>query len=499
MKEIEEKYKKATKYFCKNKIFVIAIILVTILSFGFTITNSSVGMDDTAFDRYYSEKEMLAIGRWGAYVVYQILNITEFIPFWLDFVAASVIMLTAVMWCIFLKKNVDDKFSIGVYIIFAAVFISFPIINEIFIFENCNIAVMLGTLLASLGIMLFYENYNNIHKKGIYILSGVILTVAMSMYEACVQTMLVSICITAILMIYTDKNKKIKDIFKYIICALGILGAAVILDEIIVKIINFAGVKPSDAAEKEINWGKYGILESLQLIIVNIISAIKNIKYYPVLIFDIVSVIGLAIGILQSDKKKNWMILVIFIAMFLSNFGISILQLDSVMYRTCASWGLFTAAIVMVAYRFLSEYKITQILAIIVISILVLQQTKTLNQLFYNDYMRYQKDLHIAYELIYDLEKDYDTSKPLVIMGTPYKGIGKYGAQSNSLSVLWWGKKAFNDNGREFIKFLNSLGYDFKVPTDEEYEKGKIEAEKMGNYPKDGSIKELEDCIVINF
>ena len=282
-------------------------------------------MDDTAFDRYYSEKEMLAIGRWGAYVVYQILNITEFIPFWLDFVAASVIMLTAVMWCIFLKKNVDDKFSIGVYIIFAAVFISFPIINEIFIFENCNIAVMLGTLLASLGIMLFYENYNNTHKKCICILSGVILTVAMSMYEACVQTMLVSICITAILMIYTDKNKKIKDIFKYIICALGILGAAVILDEIIVKIINFAGVKPSDAAEKEINWGKYGILESLQLIIVNIISAIKNIKYYPVLIFDIVSVIGLAIGILQSDKKKNWMILVIFIAMFLSNFGISIL------------------------------------------------------------------------------------------------------------------------------------------------------------------------------
>ena len=125
------------------------------------------------------------------------------------------------------------------------------------------------------------------------------------MYEACVQTMLVSICITAILMIYTDKNKKIKDIFKYIICALGILGAAVILDEIIVKIINFAGVKPSDAAEKEINWGKYGILESLQLIIVNIISAIKKIKYYPVLIFYIVSVIGLAIGILQSDKNKR--------------------------------------------------------------------------------------------------------------------------------------------------------------------------------------------------
>ena len=58
MKQIKEDYKKTIKYFCESKIFVIAIILVTILSFGFTITNSSVGMDDTAFDRYYDGKEM---------------------------------------------------------------------------------------------------------------------------------------------------------------------------------------------------------------------------------------------------------------------------------------------------------------------------------------------------------------------------------------------------------------------------------------------------------
>ena len=383
--------------------------------------------------------------------------------------------------------------------VFATIFISFPIINESYIFSNSSLAVMLGTFLASLGIMLFYENYNNIHKKMIYLLISIILAVAFSMYEACGQIMLVSICITTLLMLYTNKDKKIKEIFKYAFCALGILIAGVILDEIIVKLIYMAGVRASNEADKEISWGKYGIVESFQLIMINIVNAMRNTKYFPVLIFDTFSGIGLAISILQSDKKKNWMILIIFIAMFLSNFAISMLQLDSVLYRTCTSWGLFVAVIVMVAYKFLSEYKITKILAIIMIGMLVLQQTKTLNQLFYNDYMRYQKDLHIAYELIYDLEKDYDTSKPLVIMGTPYKGMGNYGAQSNSLSVLWWGKKAFNDNGREFIKFLNSLGYDFKVPTDEEYEKGKIEAEKMGNYPKAGSIKELEDCIVINF
>ena len=499
MENIKNEYKRVAKYFLKNKAFIVTIILVTILSFGFTITNSSVGMDETAFDRYYQDKEMLESGRWGSYLIYSCLNITKFIPFWVDFLVTCIIVMTAVLWCVFLKKNLEEKLSLGAYIIFATIFISFPIINECYIFSNSSLAVMIGTFLASLGIMIFYENYSNLHKKIIYVLIAILLAFAFSMYEACGQVMLVSICVTAILMIYTNKDKKIKDIFKYLFATLGVVVLAVILDEIVIKLIYLSGVRASNEADKEISWGRYGILESLQLIVFNITEAMRNIKYFPVLIFDIVSGIGLAISILQSDKKKNWMILVIFIAMFLSNFVISMLQLDYVLYRTCTSWGLFVAIIVMVAYKFLSEYKITKILATVCIVILVLLQTKYLNQLFYNDYMRYQKDLEIAHELIYDLEKSYNTSKPLVIMGTPYKSIGGYGAQSNSLSVLWWGKKAFNDNGREFIKFLNSLGYDFKRPNDEQYEKGKIEAETMNRYPKDDSIRELEDCIVINF
>ena len=134
MENIKEEYKKAVKYFLDNKLFIVSVILITVLSFGFTITNSSIGMDDTAFDVYYKNKEMLSIGRWGSYIIYQVLNISEFVPFWIDFIASSEIMLTAVLWCIFLKKNLGEKLSTGAYIAFATAFISFPIINEIFIF-----------------------------------------------------------------------------------------------------------------------------------------------------------------------------------------------------------------------------------------------------------------------------------------------------------------------------------------------------------------------------
>lgn len=501
MEEIKKEYKESIKYFFNNKIFIWAIIIVFILSFGFTITNSSIGVDDTAFDRYYEEKEMLSIGRWGAYIIYQVLNITEFTPFWSDLIAGMLIIFTALLWCIFLKRHLKEKMPSGAYIIFASIYISFPIINEIFIYQNCNIAVMLGSFLASLGIMLSYENYQYIHKKSIYIACILILTFGISMYEACSQIILLSVFITAFIMLYQEQGKdKIKKVFKYLLMSFIITFVSVILNSIIVQIIYLFGIPVSEAAEKEINWGSYGIIESIQKLVYYINEAtVKNMEYLPVAIFNIAVIIGFVISIIQAYKKQDVMILLIYIGMVISNFAIAILQLKSVLYRTTTSWSLFVAIIFMVFYVYMSKYKITKIITEVFITLLVLQQSKYLNQMFYNDYIRYQRDLHIAYELIDDLETSYDISKPLVIMGTPKKAIGKDGSQVNSLSVLWWGQKAFDDNGAEFIKFLNSLGYSFKRPTDEQYQEGMLEVQNMSSYPQDGSIRELEDCIVINF
>lgn len=497
MEDTKRQYKEAIEYFINKKIFISIVILITILSFGFAITNSSVGMDDVSFDRYYQGKEMLAIGRWGSYLVYQILNITDFVPFWIDFIASTIIMSVTVVWCIFLKKNLGDKLSITSYIIFASVFISFPIINEIFIFQNCNIAVMLGSLLASIGIMLLYENFNNIHKKRIYVYCMLILTLGISMYEACAQIVLVSIIITAFLIMY--KNGENKNIFKYIFLALGIFAISVVLNSIIVKIIYLLGVDSSFAAEKQIGWGKIKLEKSFKTLINNIQNSVTKFRYFPILIFDISVIIGFLIGIIQTYKKQNFMIILLYIGMVLSNFAISIIQLNMVMYRTCTSWSLFVAIIIMILYIYLKKYKITKIIVSVFITILILQQTKYMNQYFYNDYIRYEKDLHVAYELINRLKENYNIDKPLVITGMPEKSVGEYGNQSNGLSILWWGRKAFEGMGIEYIKFLNTLGYNFKIPTSEQYEKGNIQSETMSIYPKEGSIIELEDCIVINF
>ena len=498
MKKTIYEYKKIGKELINNKIFIISVILVTILSFGFTITHYSIGIDDTCFDRYYLDKEMLGIGRWGAYVIYMILGIVEFTPFWADLMATLVILCTAVLWCIFFKKNLKCEIPNFGYIVFAGLYISFPIVNEMFIYQNCNIAVMLGNLLVVAGVMLLYENYIIINKKYIYSVCIAMITFGISTYEASIQMGLVGIFITAYLII---KNKELetKKIIKYILCAIGILAISAILNIMISKVIYLMGIPVSDIADKEIKWGKYTFIESILTLIYHILSPMKNLRYFPVIIFDIACIVGLIMVVIKAYKNNNVLGLLIYLAMFFSNFAIVIIKLDSIMYRTCLSWGLFVAFIFTVFYLKMTKKEITKILSTIVLIVLILQQSRMLNQLFFNDYKRYQRDLNIAFNLINELEKNYDIKKPLVIAGKPRQSwSGGYGAQVNSLSVLWWGQKAFH-NGEEFIKFLNSLGYYFKVPTDEQYQKGKNKAKNMENYPREGSIVELEDCIVINF
>ena len=108
-------------------------------------------------------------------------------------------------------------------------------------------------------------------------------------------------------------------------------------------------------------------------------------------------------------------------------------------------------------------YNIRNII-IVFIAFLLMYQTKDLNQWFYNDYVRYQKDLTIAHELIYDLEKSYDTSKPLVIMGA--RQVGK------TYSILEFGRKHYDNvayfnfetNPRLNQTFEENISPDYLIP-----------------------------------
>lgn len=506
MKKILMEYKDEVRELLNSKKYLFSIIIVAILSYGYLITHTTVGMDDTCLDRYYGaffSENMIAAGRWGSYLLYKILNIASFTPFWLETLTTLVIIATAVLISCFIRKNLKQS-NIVISLIFSCIYISYSLYNEPLIFGPSNLALFLANLLAITCVIFLYEMiHGNIQRKYFFLLFPV-LTFSVSMYEACCQTFLIMLLACMISEIIISKGKN-KDIFSFFWSGIGILVTSIILHYLILNVFYWIGVPTSDlGAERGINWFQYGLINGLGVVANNIwYYTVENVRYFPVLEFVIVAIIGLILSIYFSIKTKNVYLFNLYIVMLFSNLALSILQCDAVMYRACVSWGLFVAIIITTTYAILTKYKILSKIALILITFIILWQTKDMNQWFYSEYLKYQKDLKDAYQIANDIEKEVNNlNKPIVFSGLPTKEFhmkGQDGAQSNGLSVLWWGVRAFDDNSYELTKFINSLGYHFKKPTDEQYKKGKLLSNQMASYPKEGYIKEFEDIIVVNF
>lgn len=147
MKEIITEYKEQIKYFIENKKYTISLAIIMILSYGFTITHYSIGIDDLCFNRYVTGTYILSAKRWGTWGLYNLLQIKEFTPFWLDAVVAIIMAVIAITLCSFIRKHCKDKIKIGGYIIFAAILVSNPLLHHFFIYQSTNLAVALSNLI----------------------------------------------------------------------------------------------------------------------------------------------------------------------------------------------------------------------------------------------------------------------------------------------------------------------------------------------------------------
>lgn len=158
-----------------------------------------------------------------------------------------------------------------------------------------------------------------------------------------------------------------------------------------------------------------------------------------------------------------------------------------------------TALLGLHIYQSLSTKKAIKYLSIIAFIWLIIIQTKTLNQYFYNDYKRYEKEKTIANDIAINVMKNYDyKNKPLLcfIPSDEVRGEKYEINADNGKSVIKWGIDAFDEPQTEITKFINEQGYNFKYITKEAAKKAYEELykiEKMNDY-----IIELENAIMIN-
>ncbi len=511
-----KEYKEQISYFIKSKKYFIPVIIVTILSFGYAITHESIGIDDLCLDRYAGGTYWLSVKRFGMWIIYNILNIKEFTPFWLDFIVAMFMPLISIILCAFVRKNFSKiPKSIWTYTIFSCVLISNPLINHFYIYQASNLSVVVCNLMVILLEIFMYEQYfksKNKHMLKTMLLVEIGLFFTLSTYESCAQTYLVFVFFIIFLKTFEEKNKKDnKQLLKFFMLNIVNLLVGIILynviNSFIYLILESNGILETNQASNGIvfftsNFNKANSRARLNVVNKFFNNLFKDFKsYLPITIFGVSSIIVLLIEIVNLFKNRKFLRFMSLLCMILTNFIILILILQ-IFYRIEFSIIITTAFLCAYIYNVFISKRIMKYVVSILGILLIISQSKTLNQYFYNDYKRSEKEKTIINNIAISIVNEFDFKEKPIVFYASYKNgslVQKYGRINvdNSISIILWGLNAFQESQTELIKYINYFGYSFIQPTKEQVYEAKNEYNALNSVKKD-KIVEFDNYIVVN-
>jgi len=547
------------KTFFECKIYVVFLALVTTGAYGYAITHYTIGMDDTAVALYYEDGLAPYVGRWSLFVLNKIFNIADFVPWLTELASVVVLMLSVTLWCLLWKRICEPKLILPVwsYVFPASVFISCPLISEVFVFYLHN-GICFGYGITALAVWwLLNSLQKDIEKKNCWksvLVSAILLTVAIGCYEsfAIVYIMGAIMCFFLVRCLYErneDGDEVQWKLFLWLrngiitmILSLGfrfailqVLNVLYRLDKFSVYNVLYRSLFGEIFTQK----GELGMV--LKRFFVK--YYVNAIAYFPILILVVALIVLVLYAIYYSVKKKDGIILLLAGVVIALPIVLALIEGLDTRYRTAQYVPLICAFAILL---FLVEmYKSTwhvsgMVCAYLLLSVLIFNQCSEMTKWFYVDDMKYQYTKDVMNQIATDLRKDYDTSKPIVFKGAhpvpysicedafvsfsswKYRAICKltdpidshlkekyfspvgFGFAEGPLqSTITWGITAFDGTSQQLIEFWKMHGHDsFRCETDLNVIS---EAERYGNeigiagFPKQGYIKDCGDYILVSF
>jgi hypothetical protein len=489
--------------FKKKKALFISLALVCLLSYGFTITHHSVGVDNTGWYFYLDNKGFVGQGRLTPYIFNLLTKIMVYTPFWNNAVSTILIYFGMIFWCMLFILISKDTIKQWQLIIFSTLFISYPIINEQFIYTPENPPLMF--LFSGLALYFLYSNYLNHGFKNIplYLLSAFCIFWGISLNEVFASVFLVGVFITLMMMVvYREERLDFKQSAKYVIIACMVLAATIVVEALAGRLANMLlNVTVPNMASNSTYWFRYPLMYNLILLVIGVVYRyfLSASFYYPVAIY-VISIVSVMISsIIIAVKTKRGIIVWLAIFLILSTMSLVLIKGHMLHYRLCVPFAPFVAFTIMLATITFKRKWINGIIGFIVI-LLIINQTRMMNDWFVNDYQRYEKDREVVTQVAKELERDFDKTKPLVFMGNIERPPQTRRVSVNGESFLGWAARGITDEmpGKDILIFLKDLGYDFEEPTKEQYYAAKDVAANLKEYPQDGYIKETKEYIVVN-
>lgn len=512
MKKLWEEF----QYFFQQKIYVIILCLTAICGYGFEMTHPSIGIDDTAVSLYLEDGLEVVMGRWFIYLINKIFHLSDFSPFMMELIGVILLCISATLFCVLFRRIFGRKVGLTGYIIFSCIFISNPIISEVYVYYYHD-GVDIGYVFSALALICFWsgmDKWSGTRKSAIkyYLGSLICITVAIGCYESMLLLFIIGILLLLYLRAFTD-NRRLKS--GYVIGQL-IIGASITLGVIILRSVILKVMIQVFRLQDMVGFmNQWSITEVLKIFGSNqpiqelwmllkrfwIVYYVNAVVYLPILGYVIATfVLGMIAVVLGIRRKDIWYLLLL-MGMMITPFLLTIVEGRVTLYRSCQYMPFFA-----------------------------------LNQAFYVDYNKYLNTKEVLTEIALEIERDYGKSTPVIFTGhysTPYSLVEDYYVSYGSWQYrliaaitdkvdphlkekyfapqgycftgeanypfIQWAFDAFDGTNREMMNFLEMHGHSFPQVTDPEIlEQARTIGDTMPEWPADGSVSLQDGYILVH-
>lgn len=537
------------KYFLNCKIYCFIVCLTAAGSYGFKISHITIGIDDTCVPLYFTEGLAPAVGRWTLFLINKLFHISEFNPWLTDLAGVLLLLLSSVLWCALLRRVFADKVSDLGYALFAAMFISCPLISEVYVYYLHN-GIGLGYGFTAVALLFLLDSLKNISDRkrcGVNMMgTALFLTVAVGCYESFMMVYIIGVVLLFIAVgMVSEKGENIK-IYQWGILSISPMFIAMLFRSIVIRFVcaifqvsipeNFfvesrgtITVFGGGTTELLMYFKRYWVKYCLNFF-----------AYLPITVLVLATATLFVTCMVQGIKKKNFRLPLAAVAIPILPALMIFVEGKESYYRAGQYVPLMGAfAVFLLVWKGQDHLPIWgKRIGIFAIAALLWNQCAEMNHWFYVDHLKYEYFNDVMTKVNYDLKGGYDLSKPVIFRGahnvpnsitegarlsfdsTEYriiKSLGdmvdehlieKYNAPDGTgyvivetpvASTLQWGVTAFDGTAREIRNFMLMHGYEVTIETDlskiDEAEKLK---DDMPKFPKEGYIQEFEEYIIIN-
>ena len=324
---------------------------ISCLSYLFDMVNRTVSIDDLSKPIYVGkEKAMIASTRWGMQVWTDLLSYREYTPFLEKFLGVIFFIITAVLFSrllyIFFYQN---KYCLALCTIFSCIYISYPLINEIWNYNGANMILAGNAMLDACVILILYDK-DKLFSRHTF-LSTLLLLPVVSSYEASAFLYVtVVLCVILLDYILCDKKNWLRKGIQY---AIPLIIAVLLRYAIGLGLMNLLNLHYTQMGRTQLYWKKSNLGKQIVGILSDTLNFYfaRGLIYFPIFVFITACGTGSVCAIVVSIKKKSFTSFFLYLLVFLSLFFLTFLQGSTMPYRTAQPIQFFNAfAITMVIF-----------------------------------------------------------------------------------------------------------------------------------------------------